>query len=63
MNSYSLSIDIFVHPLEAKCYCPFISWHNDVFFVVEPGELAQKFLQNVKFNLLSTMSVEITDRS
>lgn len=32
-----------------------ISWHNDVFVVAEPGELAEKFLQNVKFSLLSTM--------
>jgi len=63
MNSYSLSIDIFVHPMEAKCYYPFISWHDDVFVVVEPGELAKKFLQNVKFSLSSTMSVEIIDRS
>ena len=31
------------------------SWHNDVFVVAEPGELAEKFLQNVKFSLLSTM--------
>jgi len=26
-----------------------------VFVVAEPGELAEKFLQNVKFSLLSTM--------
>ncbi|XP_054777187.1 phospholipase A I-like isoform X1 [Prosopis cineraria] len=32
-----------------------MSWHNDVFVVAEPGELAEKFLQNVKFSLLSTM--------
>ncbi|CAJ2649528.1 unnamed protein product [Trifolium pratense] len=32
-----------------------ISWHNDVFVVAEPGELAEKFLQSVKFSLLSTM--------
>ncbi|KOM33823.1 hypothetical protein LR48_Vigan01g337900 [Vigna angularis] len=32
-----------------------VSWHNDVFVVAEPGELAEKFLQNVKFSLLSTM--------
>ncbi|WJX95927.1 hypothetical protein P8452_77191 [Trifolium repens] len=31
------------------------SWHNDVFVVAEPGELAEKFLQSVKFSLLSTM--------
>ncbi|KAK4258981.1 hypothetical protein QN277_005366 [Acacia crassicarpa] len=32
-----------------------VSWHNDVFVVAEPGELAEKFLQSVKFSLLSTM--------
>ncbi|CAJ1941306.1 unnamed protein product [Sphenostylis stenocarpa] len=32
-----------------------VSWHNDVFVVAEPGELAEKFLQNVKLSLLSTM--------
>ncbi|CAI8611456.1 unnamed protein product [Vicia faba] len=32
-----------------------ISWHNDVFVVAEPGDLAEKFLQSVKFSLLSTM--------
>ncbi|XP_057962580.1 phospholipase A I isoform X2 [Malania oleifera] len=31
-----------------------ISWQNDVFVVAEPGELADKFLQSVKFNMLST---------
>lgn len=34
---------------------PLCSWQNDVFVVAEPGELAEKFLQNVKFSLLSTM--------
>uniref|UniRef100_A0A5B6ZNM3 Patatin n=1 Tax=Davidia involucrata TaxID=16924 RepID=A0A5B6ZNM3_DAVIN len=32
-----------------------ISWQNDVFVVAEPGELADKFLQSVKFSLLSVM--------
>ncbi|KAL2339170.1 hypothetical protein Fmac_013616 [Flemingia macrophylla] len=32
-----------------------VSWQNDVFVVAEPGEVAEKFLQNVKFSLLSTM--------
>ncbi|KAK3024840.1 hypothetical protein RJ639_045057 [Escallonia herrerae] len=32
-----------------------LSWQNDVFVVAEPGELADKFLQNVKFSLLSLM--------
>lgn len=32
-----------------------LSWHNDVFVVAEPGELAEKFLQSVKISLLSTM--------
>ncbi|KAK4421328.1 Phospholipase A I [Sesamum alatum] len=30
-----------------------LSWQNDVFVVAEPGELAEKFLQNVKYSLLS----------
>ncbi|GAB4826615.1 Phospholipase A I [Ancistrocladus abbreviatus] len=29
-----------------------LSWQNDVFVVAEPGELANKFLQSVKFSLL-----------
>lgn len=33
----------------------FSSWQNDVFVVAEPGDLADKFLQSVKFSLLSTM--------
>ncbi|GAV81873.1 Arm domain-containing protein/Patatin domain-containing protein/LRR_8 domain-containing protein [Cephalotus follicularis] len=32
-----------------------LSWQNDVFVVAEPGELADKFLQNVKLSLLSVM--------
>ncbi|KAM3362609.1 phospholipase A I [Capsicum galapagoense] len=32
-----------------------LSWQNDVFVVAEPGELADKFLQGVKFSLLSMM--------
>ncbi|PIN21146.1 Intracellular membrane-bound Ca2+-independent phospholipase A2 [Handroanthus impetiginosus] len=32
-----------------------LSWQNDVFVVAEPGELAEKFLQNVKYSLLSMM--------
>ncbi|KAA8515487.1 hypothetical protein F0562_018902 [Nyssa sinensis] len=32
-----------------------LSWQNDVFVVAEPGELADKFLQSVKFSLLSIM--------
>lgn len=31
------------------------SWQNDVFVVAEPGELAEKFLQSVKYSLLSMM--------
>ena len=31
----------------------FSSWQNDVFVVAEPGDLADKFLQSVKFSLLS----------
>ncbi|KAJ6363985.1 hypothetical protein OIU76_029011 [Salix suchowensis] len=30
-----------------------LSWQNDVFVVAEPGDLAEKFLQSVKFSLLS----------
>nr|DAD20537.1 TPA_asm: hypothetical protein HUJ06_022000 [Nelumbo nucifera] len=30
-----------------------MSWQNDVFVVAEPGELADRFLQNVKFSLSS----------
>eukprot|EP00258_Populus_trichocarpa_P039591 XP_024455610.1 phospholipase A I isoform X1 [Populus trichocarpa] len=30
-----------------------LSWQNDVFVVAEPGDLADKFLQSVKFSLLS----------
>lgn len=33
----------------------FCSWQNDVFVVAEPGELADKFLQSVRFSLLSTV--------
>ncbi|XP_071714159.1 phospholipase A I [Rutidosis leptorrhynchoides] len=32
-----------------------LSWQNDVFVVAEPGELADKFLQNVKYSLLSML--------
>ncbi|KAK1557151.1 hypothetical protein Q3G72_019057 [Acer saccharum] len=32
-----------------------LSWQNDVFVVAEPGELADRFLQNVKYSLLSVM--------
>ncbi|XP_073048092.1 LOW QUALITY PROTEIN: phospholipase A I-like [Primulina eburnea] len=32
-----------------------LSWQNDVFVVAEPGELADKFLQNVKYTMLSMM--------
>ncbi|KAL9236627.1 hypothetical protein vseg_011271 [Gypsophila vaccaria] len=32
-----------------------LSWQNDVFVVAEPGELAEKFLQSVRFSLLSTI--------
>ncbi|KAI8001414.1 Phospholipase A I [Camellia lanceoleosa] len=32
-----------------------LSWQNDVFVVAEPGELADKFLQSVKYSLLSMM--------
>ncbi|KAL4345858.1 hypothetical protein AHAS_Ahas11G0320400 [Arachis hypogaea] len=32
-----------------------MSWHNDVFVVAEPGELATKFVESVKLSLLSTM--------
>ncbi|KZV37161.1 hypothetical protein F511_15081 [Dorcoceras hygrometricum] len=32
-----------------------LSWQNDVFVVAEPGELADKFLQNVKYSMLSMM--------
>ncbi|KAL7088716.1 hypothetical protein ACP275_13G144600 [Erythranthe tilingii] len=32
-----------------------LSWQNDVFVVAEPGELAEKFLQSVKYSLLSMM--------
>lgn len=35
-------------------FVPF-SWQKDVFVVAEPGELADKFLQSVKFSLLSVM--------
>ncbi|KAL9999758.1 putative phospholipase A(1) [Helianthus debilis subsp. tardiflorus] len=32
-----------------------LSWQNDVFVVAEPGELAEKFLQSVKYSLLSLL--------
>ncbi|KAK9056382.1 hypothetical protein SSX86_027472 [Deinandra increscens subsp. villosa] len=32
-----------------------LSWQNDVFVVAEPGELAEKFIQNVKYSLLSML--------
>ncbi|XP_042509238.1 phospholipase A I isoform X1 [Macadamia integrifolia] len=32
-----------------------LSWQNDVFVVAEPGELADRFVQSVKFSLVSTM--------
>ncbi|XP_057536725.1 phospholipase A I-like [Amaranthus tricolor] len=32
-----------------------ISWQNDVFVVAEPGELAEKFLQSVRINVLSSV--------
>lgn len=32
-----------------------LSWQNDVFVVAEPGELADKFLQSVKYSLLTMM--------
>nr|XP_043620589.1 phospholipase A I [Erigeron canadensis] len=32
-----------------------LSWQNDVFVVAEPGDLAEKFLQNVKYSLLSML--------
>ncbi|KAL6992747.1 Phospholipase A I [Sarracenia purpurea var. burkii] len=32
-----------------------LSWQNDVFVVAEPGDLADKFVQSVKFSLLSMM--------
>ncbi|KAH9616106.1 hypothetical protein KSS87_023938 [Heliosperma pusillum] len=32
-----------------------LSWQNDVFVVAEPGELADTFLQSVRFSLLSTV--------
>ncbi|XP_057544928.1 phospholipase A I-like isoform X2 [Amaranthus tricolor] len=32
-----------------------LSWQNDVFVVAEPGELADKFLQSVRFSFLSTV--------
>ena len=31
------------------------SWQNDVFVVAEPGELAEKFVESVKFSLLTIM--------
>lgn len=37
------------------CRVFFFSWQNDVFVVAEPGELADKFLQNVKFSLSSML--------
>ncbi|XP_018456878.1 phospholipase A I isoform X2 [Raphanus sativus] len=32
-----------------------LSWQNDVFVVAEPGDLADKFLQSVKYSILSVM--------
>ncbi|XP_052183412.1 phospholipase A I isoform X2 [Diospyros lotus] len=32
-----------------------LSWQNDVFVVAEPGELADKFVQSVKFSFLSML--------
>ncbi|KFK40639.1 hypothetical protein AALP_AA2G022800 [Arabis alpina] len=32
-----------------------LSWQNDVFVVAEPGDLADKFLQSVKFSILSVL--------
>nr|GEX43802.1 phospholipase A I-like [Tanacetum cinerariifolium] len=32
-----------------------LSWQNDIFVVAEPGELAEKFLQNVKYSFQSML--------
>uniref|UniRef100_A0A166IVX7 Patatin n=1 Tax=Daucus carota subsp. sativus TaxID=79200 RepID=A0A166IVX7_DAUCS len=32
-----------------------LSWQNDVFVVAEPGELADKFLQSVKYSMLTIL--------
>ncbi|XP_024984549.1 phospholipase A I-like isoform X2 [Cynara cardunculus var. scolymus] len=32
-----------------------LSWQNDVYVIAEPSELAEKFLQNVKYNFLSML--------
>lgn len=41
--------------LNSLSFSYYSSWQNDVFVVAEPGELAEKFLQNVKYSLLSMM--------
>lgn len=37
------------------CFLASSSWQNDVFVVAEPGDLADKFLQSVKYSILSVM--------
>ncbi|KAG8634374.1 hypothetical protein MANES_17G037100v8 [Manihot esculenta] len=41
--------------LQNDSFGSILSWQNDVFVVAEPGDLANKFLQSVKFSLLSMM--------
>ncbi|KAJ9169072.1 hypothetical protein P3X46_020540 [Hevea brasiliensis] len=41
--------------LQNDSFGSILSWQNDVFVVAEPGDLADKFLQSVKFSLLSMM--------
>ncbi|XP_027088093.1 phospholipase A I-like isoform X2 [Coffea arabica] len=39
--------------LQNDIYGSILSWQNEVFVVAEPGELAEKFLQTVKYSLLA----------
>lgn len=56
MNFFLVSHVVLASFLIVTCLvCAPFSWQKDVFVVAEPGELADKFLQNVKFSLLSLM--------
>ncbi|KAI3972379.1 hypothetical protein MKW92_046154 [Papaver armeniacum] len=39
--------------LQSDAVGSILSWHNDVFVVAEPGELADRFLQSVKSSIMS----------
>ncbi|XP_042021735.1 phospholipase A I-like isoform X1 [Salvia splendens] len=51
----SLQVGVVHLALQNDTQGSILCWQNDVFVVAEPGELAEKFLQNVKYSLLSMM--------